>query len=65
MAEALQVQITRVRDEVMPSYILIGGPGEFALGMMRRDMDAAVKALAEQDAVECLRLFEELRGYST
>lgn len=65
LADALLSEITRVRDEVLPSYIAIGPPGAFAAGMMRAEMDAASRALAEGDAVACMRLLESLRGYST
>lgn len=65
LADALLAEITRVRDKVMPAYIEIGPPGTFALALMRADLDAATRALAEQDAVECLRLYKELQGYHT
>jgi hypothetical protein len=57
--------MARVRDEVMPAYIEIGPAGAFALALMRRDLDEAARALAEGDAVACLRAYDALKGYST
>jgi len=65
LADVLQMQIRRVRDEVLPAYMEIGAPGTFAAAGMRRDLDAAVKALAEQDAVACLGALEALKGWTT
>lgn len=63
VADALIEELARVRDHVMPSYIEIGEPGRFALTLMRQAMDAATRALAEQDALACLRSLDELRGF--
>lgn len=65
VGDALLAEITRVRDQVLPAYLEIGEPGAFARMMMRADMDDATRALAEGDAVACIRLLESLRGYST
>ena len=65
LGTALPREMARVRDEVMPAYLAIGGPGRFALAMMRADLDAAAKALAEGDVVEMIRVYESLKGYST
>ncbi len=65
LGDALQDEITRVRDEVMPAYIEIGGAGAFALAFMRDDLDKAVKALAEGDGVACLAAHKALKGYHT
>lgn len=65
LAEALQEEIRRVRDDVMPVYVEIGAPGAFALAMMRQSLDRAVKALSEQDGVACLQCFNDLKGYTT
>jgi hypothetical protein len=65
VAEALMLEITRVRDEVMPAYLECGQGGRPALLLMRHDMDRAVKALAEQDATECIRLLRALEAYRT
>lgn len=65
LGDALLAQITRVRDQVLPTYLECGRGGTYAVAMMRRDLDQATRALAEQDAIECLRLFEELKGWRT
>jgi len=49
LGDALPREMTRVRDEVMSAYIEIGQPVAFALAMMRRDLDAAQKAMIEGD----------------
>jgi gamma-glutamylcysteine synthetase len=65
LGEALPREMARVRDQVMPHYLeLRGVPGvnvEFALAMMRADLDAAAKALAEGDVVEMLRVYQSLK----
>lgn len=63
LGEALPREMTRVRDMVMPVYQEIGPSGAPALFMMRRDLDAAQKALAKGDVVEMLRAYEELKGW--
>lgn len=65
LGTALPAEMARVRDDVMPAYIEIGPSGAFALAMMRADLDAAAKALAEGDVVEMIRVYESLKGYST
>lgn len=63
LADALIAELARVRDHVMASYLEIGEPGGFALALMRQAMDAATRALAEQDAVACLHWLKELKGF--
>ncbi len=63
LAAALCHEISRVRDQVMPDFIKLGPPGEIALALMRNDMDRAITALSQQDAIECLRSFKTLKGY--
>jgi hypothetical protein len=65
LVDALIAEMARVRDQVMPSYLEVGPVGIFALTMMRNDLDAAARALAEQDGVSCLRLYESLKGFTT
>lgn len=65
LADELMAEITRVRDRITPAYVKLGPAGEPALMMMRAAMDAAIRALAEQDGVSCLRLLEVLRGFTT
>lgn len=65
LAEALQAEITRVRDEVLPQYIALRGMPrinvEPAIFIMRAELDAATKALAEGDAIACMRCYESLK----
>lgn len=65
LGEALPEEMARVRDKVMPAYVAIGAPGAFALTMMRSDLDAAAKALADGNVVAMMRVYESLKGYET
>lgn len=65
LGDALPREMARVRDEVMPAYQACGNAGVFALTMMRRDLDAAAKALAEGDVVAMLRAYQSLKEYET
>jgi hypothetical protein len=67
LGEELPKEMARVRDEVVPAYShpALNGAGAFALMMMRRDLDAAAKAMAEGDVVEMLRAYEALKCYDT
>lgn len=65
LGDALPREMARVRDQVMPAYQSIGPAGAFALTMMRADLDAAARAMAEGDVVAMLRAHESLKGYST
>ena len=64
LGTALPAEMARVRDEILPMYIEIGAPGAMAASLMRADLDAAAKALAEQDVVEMLKLHEKLKGWT-
>ena len=69
LGDALPREMARVRDEVMPAYLLVRGmPGasvEPALALMRASLDRAAKAMAEGDAVAMLRCYNDLKGYQT
>lgn len=64
LGEALPKEMARVRDELMPLYLEIGPAGQFALALMRQDLDAAAKALAEGDVVEMMRVYQSLKGFN-
>ncbi len=64
LGDALPREMARVRDEVLPAYVAIGPAGALAAHLMRRDLDAAAKALAEGDVVAMLRFYESLKGYA-
>jgi len=65
LAEALPREMARVRDEVMPQYLALRGmPGvnvEFALAMMRADLDRAANAMAAGDVVAMLEVYQSLK----
>jgi hypothetical protein len=63
LGDELPREMARVRDEVMPAYEEIGPAGGIALAMMRADLDAAARAMAEGDVVAMLRVYQSLRGY--
>jgi hypothetical protein len=64
LGEALPREMARVRDKIMPVYRELGKPGVFALAMMRVDLDAAAKALAEGDVIEMIRVYKSLKEYN-
>lgn len=65
LGDALPNEMARIRDEVIPAYIEIGPAGQFALAMMRADLDAATRALESGDVIAMLRSYEKLKGYNT
>jgi len=64
LGDALPREMARVRDVVIPAYLECGPGGVFAVAMMRADLDAAAKALAEGDVVEMLRVYRSLKETS-
>lgn len=65
LGDALPREMARVRDEVLPEYVAIWPAGALAAGMMRRDLDAAARALAEGDVIAMMRAYESLKEYET
>lgn len=63
VGDALPREMARVRDVVMPAYQAIGAPGAIGLMLMKRDLDAAGKAMAEGDVVAMIRALEDLRSW--
>lgn len=63
LGEALPKEIARVRDEVLPEYLAIGAPGQFAVTMMRADLDRASKAMIEGDLPEMVSVYQALKEY--
>lgn len=63
LGEALPREMTRVRDEILPVYDGLGASGKPAAFLMRRSLDAAAKALAEQDVAGMAVAYEDLKGY--
>jgi hypothetical protein len=64
LGEALPREMARVRDEVLPRYLAIGLPGVFGASRMRAALDAAAKALAEEDVVKMIQVYEVLKGFT-
>lgn len=62
LGEALPLEMARVRDDLLPLYDATPA-GIFAATLMRRDLDAAARAMAEGDTVAMLRLYESLKDY--
>lgn len=61
LAEALQQEIDRVRDDVLPTYVAIGAPGGLAMRLIRKDLAAAAKALGECDVVAMIQSYKTLK----
>lgn len=66
LTSKLVSEMRRVRDELMPERIVgehRGSRGATAqLEIIRKALDEATGALAEQDADRCLEAFGELKG---
>jgi hypothetical protein len=69
LAEALPAEMSRVRDEILPAYLQLRNlPNvivEPQIAMMRAELDAAAKAMAEGDVVAMLRCYQSLKEYQT
>ena len=63
LGTALPREMARIRDQLMPAYLAIGPAGQFALALMRADLDRAAKAMAEGDVVEMLRVYQSLKEF--
>ena len=63
LGDALPREMARVRDEVLPYYTPEVN-GQFAAAMMRKDLDAAAKAMAEGDTIAMLRVYKSLKGWN-
>jgi hypothetical protein len=69
LGEGLPREMARVRDEILPQFLALRGlPNvivEPQIAIMRAELDAAAKAMAEGDVIAMLRAYESLKGYST
>jgi hypothetical protein len=63
LSNALQKEVGRVRDVLMPTYQSMGRAGSFVLAIMCADLDRAAEAMIEGDPVAMHRVYEILRGY--
>lgn len=61
LAEALPLEMARVRDEVLPEYVAIGAPGMIAAAFMRKYLNEAAKAMAEGDTVAMIGVYQKLK----
>lgn len=64
LGDELPKEMARIRDEVLPCYIEIGAAGAFAATGMRRDLDAASKAMIDGDLVGMIRAYESLKSWT-
>lgn len=63
LGDELPRQMARVRDELLPAYDSIPA-GALAATLMRADLDAAAKAMAEGDIVAMVRICKKLQSWS-
>lgn len=63
LGEALPEEMARVRDEILPVYESLGISGLPALVVMRHYLNAAAKAIAENDVETMMVAYEALKGY--
>lgn len=61
LGEALPDEIARVR-EILGQYRSIGVAGRLGAALIERDLDQAVRALAEGDVVAMARAYAKLKG---
>lgn len=61
LGDALPREMARVR-EIVVAYSAIPN-GHIAASLMRADLDAAARAMAEGDVVAMLRVYESLKGW--
>lgn len=64
LGDALPRKMAEIRDVYIPAYESVGPAGQFAIAMMKRDLDRAARALAAGDAVEMLVVYRKLEEYS-
>ena len=63
LGDALPEEMARVRDRVSPVYLECGPGGAPAAALMRADLDAAARAMAEGDPVAMLAAYQSLCGW--
>jgi len=63
LGDDLPKEMARIRDVVMPAYQEIGPAGGFALAFMRRDLDAAARAMADGDLPGMIAAYKALKDY--
>ena len=71
LGDALPREMARVRDVVLPQYLKakepLGSPGgdglDFAIALMRAELNEAARALVEGDVAAMIRVYESLKGY--
>lgn len=64
LGDALPRKMAEIRDIYIPACERVGPAGQFAIAMMKRDLDRAARALAAGDVVEMLAVYRELEEYS-
>jgi hypothetical protein len=61
LADALPLEMARVRDELLPEYRKLGPAGAFGQVMLCASLDEAAKALVSGDVVRMLRAYQVLK----
>jgi len=62
LGESLPLEIARVRDTVLPEYLALGDPGQFAVALMRHALNLASTAMIEGDTCAMIKVHEALKG---
>lgn len=62
VGEAILVELKRNRELLTTYRELPGGAGMIGAGFISADIDAAEKALAENDVIAILQCYEKLKG---
>ena len=64
LGDALPREMARVTKLIALYASLPDGVGQFAIAMMRADLDRAAKAMAEGDVAKMKHYYQELKGYA-
>lgn len=57
----LPKQMARIRDDVLPHFDAIGPAGAIGAMLIRADLDAAARALAEGDVIAMIGIYQRLK----
>jgi hypothetical protein len=63
LGTALPKEIARVRDVLIPEYQSIGPAGNFAIMMMRAELDRASTAMISGDVVGMIKSYKALKEF--
>lgn len=65
LGEDFPKQMARVRDVLIPQLESIGPASGFAIAMMKRSLDRAAVAMAENDLAAMIAVYQELKSYQS